>query len=371
MNILNFPPTVQVFCKWFVIPFSLNFLLIYGFLAYAQEFTIPITVTDGKIEQELIIGIHPDGSDEYVQGLDSFAPPPPPAGAFDARITHLSEHYFTKILDNELVEKIFNIRSQVSEGQQEIQINWDAASLSELFSFTMTDDSTVTDMKNDTSFVPKNDQTGRPLPVQIVLKPKDESPQPPGAPDLVSPENESVDQATEPVLIWTGVVQAAGYRLQVAKDINFTTIVIDEEVVGDTTYQATDLQEGMTYYWRVKANNEAGPGDWSEVREFTTQISTHTGDTQNGIPDDFALYQNYPNPFNSSTTIRYALPEDTHVKLEVYNLLGQRISVLVDERQTSGYYTIRFSGSPLTSNVYIYRIRAGGFDKSRKLMYIK
>lgn len=88
-------------------------------------------------------------------------------------------------------------------------------------------------------------------------------------------------------------------------------------------------------------------------------------------PSEFQLFQNYPNPFNPSTQITYSLRKDTQVRVSVYNLVGQEISRLVDQFQQAGRYDISFRANGLSSGVYIYKIQAGEFSASRKLMLIK
>lgn len=94
------------------------------------------------------------------------------------------------------------------------------------------------------------------------------------------------------------------------------------------------------------------------------------------MPRTYSLQQNYPNPFNPSTTIRYALPEDAAVTLKVYNINGQEVATLVNERQTSGSYEVRFDasnggGGRLASGVYLYQVRAGNFTETRKMVLLK
>ncbi|REL32818.1 T9SS C-terminal target domain-containing protein [Rhodohalobacter sp. SW132] len=89
------------------------------------------------------------------------------------------------------------------------------------------------------------------------------------------------------------------------------------------------------------------------------------------LPDEIALTQNYPNPFNPTTTIEYALPERTDVRLEVFNMLGQRVALLADEQKTAGWHTVNFDASALSSGIYLYRIQAGGFTETRKLTLMK
>jgi len=85
----------------------------------------------------------------------------------------------------------------------------------------------------------------------------------------------------------------------------------------------------------------------------------------------FSLSQNYPNPFNAVTEIRYALPRDCRVRLDVYNILGQKVVSLVDGNQKAGYKTARWDAGSLSSGIYFYRLRAGDFVQTRKMILLK
>jgi hypothetical protein len=85
----------------------------------------------------------------------------------------------------------------------------------------------------------------------------------------------------------------------------------------------------------------------------------------------YMLSQNFPNPFNPSTTIRYGLPARTHVHLSVYNPLGQQVATLVQEDQDAGEHEVRFTAATLSSGVYFYRIQAGDFVQTRRLLLLK
>lgn len=89
------------------------------------------------------------------------------------------------------------------------------------------------------------------------------------------------------------------------------------------------------------------------------------------VPERFELSQNYPNPFNPATQIRFSLPNDAHVTMRIFNVLGQQVKVLVDEYHTAGTYTTTFDAGMLSSGVYFYRIEAGDFVETKRLMLIK
>jgi hypothetical protein len=89
------------------------------------------------------------------------------------------------------------------------------------------------------------------------------------------------------------------------------------------------------------------------------------------LPTEVGLMQNYPNPFNPSTQIEFALPEASHVNLEVYNLLGERVAVLVNEVRPAGYFTARFDAASLPSGLYFYRMTTNSTSLIKKMMFIK
>jgi len=94
--------------------------------------------------------------------------------------------------------------------------------------------------------------------------------------------------------------------------------------------------------------------------------------TEGGVvPDAFELSENYPNPFNPTTTIRYGLPERTHVRLEIFNPLGQRAAILVDAEKEAGYHSSVLEGQGLASGLYFYRLQAGDFVETRKLIILR
>ncbi len=86
---------------------------------------------------------------------------------------------------------------------------------------------------------------------------------------------------------------------------------------------------------------------------------------------DFKLFQNYPNPFNSTARIRYSIPEDGFVTIEVFNVLGQKVSTILNKFQKANQYEVNFNGTSLASGIYIYRMRVNNFVTSKKMVFIK
>ncbi len=89
------------------------------------------------------------------------------------------------------------------------------------------------------------------------------------------------------------------------------------------------------------------------------------------IPNEFVLYQNYPNPFNPTTTINYSVPSNSFVSLNVFDMLGRKVAVLVHEYKRSGQYNVEFNASNLSSGFYIYKIKTDSFEASKKLIILK
>ncbi|NIM97600.1 MAG: T9SS type A sorting domain-containing protein [candidate division Zixibacteria bacterium] len=106
------------------------------------------------------------------------------------------------------------------------------------------------------------------------------------------------------------------------------------------------------------------------------KVAADQGDASGTLPKEFSLSQNYPNPFNPVCNISYALPTDCQVRLTVFNILGQKVRDLVDEHQSAGYKSIQWDGMDdrgreLTTGIYFYRLQAGDFVQSKKMVLIK
>jgi len=107
------------------------------------------------------------------------------------------------------------------------------------------------------------------------------------------------------------------------------------------------------------------------LKAYTYSGTTGLKDELTKIPLQFTLSQNYPNPFNPSTKIKYTLLKTGNVKIEILNLLGQKIETLLNRRMTAGSHEIEFTAMDLPGGVYLYRIQAGGYQEVRKMILMK
>jgi hypothetical protein len=104
---------------------------------------------------------------------------------------------------------------------------------------------------------------------------------------------------------------------------------------------------------------------------YSAKMYVNIGQREDQLPQTFQLFQNYPNPFNPITKIKYAVPQSSHIRLVIYNVLGQRISTLVNEDKLPGYYTVKFNANSLASGFYIYHLEAKDFQETRKMVLMR
>lgn len=106
--------------------------------------------------------------------------------------------------------------------------------------------------------------------------------------------------------------------------------------------------------------------DYSGTFEYSTEVEVNFI-----YANDFKLSQNYPNPFNPSTTIEYQIPQSSFVTIKVYDVIGSEIITLVNEEKSAGIHEVNFEPKNLTSGLYLYKISAGGFEQTRKMLLLK
>jgi Secretion system C-terminal sorting domain/Fibronectin type III domain len=191
----------------------------------------------------------------------------------------------------------------------------------------------------------------------------------PSAPVLVSPSNSEVIDSSSVLFVWQqSQSQVMKYWIELDTTDQFTSPFINSEIT-DTTYLFTGLLSEKNYWWRVKALNPVGWGDYSEVRTFSTLFVGV--DDKSPIPTQFSLEQNYPNPFNPSTKITYSIAEESQVSLKIYDVMGGEVVELVSEKQSPGSYNVEFDAGSLSSGTYFYKLTAGEFTSVKKMVLLK
>ena len=115
------------------------------------------------------------------------------------------------------------------------------------------------------------------------------------------------------------------------------------------------------------SNNMNLIGFWYTTEGFVTDIQ----EEQNPLPTEYFLSQNYPNPFNPATKIQYGVKERIDIKIVIFNAIGEEILLLLKELKEPGSYEIEFNASTLPSGVYFYRLQAGDFVQTRKMILLK
>jgi hypothetical protein len=136
--------------------------------------------------------------------------------------------------------------------------------------------------------------------------------------------------------------------------------------VSDTIFNATPVIAGNTY-WAVAAEDIHGNVSALSFPIAVTSISSEFSP----VPHSFCLRQNYPNPFNPRTRISYSVSNLAHVRITIYNLLGEELVGLVDEEKMAGNYEVIWDASDFPSGMYFYRMQAGTFVETKKLVLMK
>jgi len=237
------------------------------------------------------------------------------------------------------------LRFTITDAAQNHNITWNGASY-------------ITDASGTQQTVIMTDPANGPLPIQLS--------------SLVA----TVAVKGQASLHWTTLseVNNYGFEVQKATDKNGTFASIEGSFIagnGTTTakhdYSYTDIAYAAGNVYRLKQIDLTGGVYYTDV----VDPQSVTGVAGKALPTEYSLSQNYPNPFNPSTTIQYGLPKDSHVLLEVYNVIGQKVLTLLNEVQPAGYHQVRLDGTNLASGVYLYRLAAGNKAFMKKFVLMK
>jgi hypothetical protein len=156
------------------------------------------------------------------------------------------------------------------------------------------------------------------------------------------------------------------------KIMSFNVHIVDDEalldqVVMDAIGPGSDPRQGA-----VNMGSVMGDENYQVNEHYASFLFSTVGiDEDAPVPDVYFLSENYPNPFNPTTNVNYGLPEDAHVTIQLYDILGRQVGVLVDEDQQAGYHQVQFDGDQLASGMYFFRMQAGKFAETKKMMLLK
>jgi hypothetical protein len=329
---------------------------------------LPLTVSDNlgnlKVLQYGLDALATDEIDTFLGEV--LLPPPPPAGAFDARF-NLSgvinsdatwKDYRQGVIPYSGM-KIYFIQHQASGGAgSTITIQWNMPNkvsgiLQDMFGGVIVNVS----MWNTGSYTLTN-LAINPLKMIITY-------------DNVLPVELTYFTATLCYgfikLEWTTSTEVSNYGFEIEKrtdnnswdSIRFIPGHGNASSPNKYYFEDSELLGGTVFQYRLKQIDNNGTFKYSQVVEV------------HNVPDDFEMQQNYPNPFNPSTKIKYQLPKECKVLIKIYNLLGAEVQELLNENKEPGIYEIEFNAEHLPSGIYIYRITTDNYLNTKKMVLLR
>jgi hypothetical protein len=187
-------------------------------------------------------------------------------------------------------------------------------------------------------------------------------------------------------ITWTlkSVPTAGNYPIKFGYKLPYGTpkyqwLFVNGDTIRDLQFAGTSIstwyEKDTVVYLKQDSNTIQLRMEWAwmslDYLSVPVSIATSVENIIINIPQTSSLRQNYPNPFNPSTTIRYSLPKSEHVKLIVFDILGRQVATIIDENQNAGVFEVQFNAAALTSGVYFYRLKAGTYTQTKKLLLVK
>lgn len=194
----------------------------------------------------------------------------------------------------------------------------------------------------------------------------------PAKPLCGSPVGGVTINTNTPVFSWfvPASMPNATYELQYSNSPDFGNPVSVNNL-NSSTYIPGSLGYSLPVYWRVRSKTPEGIySQYSEPERFVSLRQTSV-ELINVKPNSFALLQNYPNPFNPATSISFSLPENSYVKISVYNQLAEKIAELVNGHLEAGNHSVQWNASGFPSGIYFYQMNCEKFNSVKKLILLK
>lgn len=194
-----------------------------------------------------------------------------------------------------------------------------------------------------------------------------------------SPVNGTPINSTNATLSWilpTKSTSTLKYDVQYSKKADFSDAITVSDIVNDNV-EVKNLDKNSVYYWRASSKTNSGlVSSYSAPTSFSTAASVTAVEENELLPTQFELEQNYPNPFNPTTIINYSLVKNAFVTLKIYDMLGREVATLVYKESAAGKFSVQWNGTDsfgykVASGIYVYRITAGDFVSSKKMLLIK
>jgi hypothetical protein len=170
------------------------------------------------------------------------------------------------------------------------------------------------------------------------------------------------------VLQWKTQTEINSHSFKIERKIAKSDWVNIGEVSGagnsnkiiEYSYVNKNISSSSKYQYRLKMIDNDGTFKYSPIVEAIIEV-----------PKEYSLSQNFPNPFNPETKIKYTLPKNGYVKIQVFSVTGQLVRTLTEENQEAGYYSVNFLGNNLSSGIYIYRLSVNNNNIQKKMIYLK
>lgn len=161
------------------------------------------------------------------------------------------------------------------------------------------------------------------------------------------------------------------YTLETDTVSTFNSPALRDTLVGTATSKImTFPRRTSNYYWRVEVSDGQATTSSSGYRRVIVTFTTPVKEEKEGEAE-YKLEQNFPNPFNPTTTITYTIPKSGHMRLAVFNLLGQEVALIFEGYQHAGLHEVEFRNADLPSGIYFYRIQAQDFVETKKLTILR
>lgn len=172
------------------------------------------------------------------------------------------------------------------------------------------------------------------------------------------------------IIICIGISPAAGSEHSIS---GYSTSATVNNIVTTETYQI-EGNIGLPEQFQVTSSNYLLEGYFVAVNTADAEddrlIESFSKEATE-LPVTYFLSQNYPNPFNAQTTISFALPEASHARVEIYDLLGRSVGIPVDQFLQAGYHSLTWDAADQSSGMYFYKIQAGEFTETKKMLLLK